>query len=166
MSPKSILYQRIAGKRSEIGSHMAKANPVVIPRDLRLDLYRGGALWLIFLAHIPGTIINQIAPWKYGFSDPAEIFIFVSGYANAYVYGRVMGQRGFLAASAQIERRAFETYVAQYPGLEDRLLNLNYAGRLGTPEEIGQAAVYLLSDETRFLSGHDLVIDGARTVAT
>lgn len=92
---------------------MAKANPVVIPRDLRLDLYRGGALWLIFLAHIPGTIINQIAPWKYGFSDPAEIFIFVSGYANAYVYGRVMGQRGFLVASAQIERRAFETYVAQ-----------------------------------------------------
>jgi len=92
---------------------MAKVNPVEIPRDLRLDLYRGLALWLIFLGHVPGTFFNRIAPWNYGFSDPAEVFIFVSGYANAYVYGRVMEQRGFLVASAQIVRHVFKTYVAQ-----------------------------------------------------
>jgi hypothetical protein len=90
-----------------------KLNPVEIPRDFRLDLYRGCALWLIFLAHVPGTIFNRITPWNYGFSDPAEIFIFVSGYANAYVYGRVMEQRGFAVGGAQIVRRAFEAYVAQ-----------------------------------------------------
>ena len=90
-----------------------KANPVEIPRDFRLDLYRGFALWLIFLAHIPGTIFNRITPWNYGFSDPAEVFIFVSGYANAYVYGRVMEQRGFVVGGAQIVRRAFEAYIAQ-----------------------------------------------------
>lgn len=90
-----------------------KVNPVEVPRDFRLDLYRGFALWLIFLAHLPGTIFNRITPWNYGFSDPAEIFIFVSGYANAYVYGRVMAQRGFLVGGAQIVRRAFEAYVAQ-----------------------------------------------------
>ncbi len=92
---------------------MAKVNPVEIPRDLRLDLYRGLALWLIFLGHVPGTFFNRIAPWNYGFSDPAEVFIFVSGYANAYVYGRVMEQRGFLVAGAQIVRHVFKTYVAQ-----------------------------------------------------
>jgi hypothetical protein len=90
-----------------------KVNPVEIPRDVRLDLYRGFALWLIFLAHVPGTIFNRITPWNYGFSDPAEVFIFVSGYANAYVYGRVMAQRGLVVAGAQILRRVFETYVAQ-----------------------------------------------------
>jgi hypothetical protein len=90
-----------------------KVNPVEVPRDFRLDLYRGFALWLIFLAHIPGTIFNRITPWNYGFSDPAEVFIFVSGYANAYVYGRVMEQRGFMVGGAQIVRRAFEAYVAQ-----------------------------------------------------
>src|SRR6516225_3466148 len=90
-----------------------KVNPVEIPRDFRLDLYRGFALWLIFLAHVPGTIFNRITPWNYGFSDPAEVFIFVSGYANAYVYGRVMEQRGFMVGGAQIVRRAFEAYVAQ-----------------------------------------------------
>jgi len=91
----------------------AKAIPIEIPRDFRLDLYRGFALWLIFLAHLPGTIFNKITPWQYGFSDPAEVFIFVSGYANAYVYGRVMEQRGFVVGGAQIVRRAFEAYVAQ-----------------------------------------------------
>ena len=90
-----------------------KLNPVEIPRDFRLDLYRGFALWLIFLAHIPGTIFNRITPWNHGFSDPAEVFIFVSGYANAYVYGRVMEQRGFLVGAAQIVRRAVEAYIAQ-----------------------------------------------------
>jgi hypothetical protein len=87
--------------------------PVEITRDYRLDLYRGLALWLIFLAHVPGTIINKLTPWNYGFSDAAEAFVFVSGYANAFVYGRVMRQRGFLIAAAQVWRRTFEIYVAQ-----------------------------------------------------
>jgi hypothetical protein len=91
----------------------AKANPIEVPRDFRLDLYRGFALWLIFLAHVPGTIFNKITPWNYGFSDPAEVFIFVSGYANAYVYGRVMEQRGFMVGGAQILRHALEAYLAQ-----------------------------------------------------
>jgi hypothetical protein len=92
---------------------VGKVTAVEIPRDFRLDLYRGVALWMIFLGHVPGTILNRITPWNYGFSDPAEVFIFVSGFANAYVYGRVMASRGFVVAGAQIWRRAFETYVAQ-----------------------------------------------------
>jgi hypothetical protein len=87
--------------------------PVEITRDYRLDLYRGLALWLIFLAHVPGSFLNKLTPWNYGFSDAAEIFVFVSGYANAYVYGRVMAQRGFWISAAQVWRRAFEIYVAQ-----------------------------------------------------
>ncbi|MDR3465998.1 MAG: OpgC domain-containing protein [Xanthobacteraceae bacterium] len=96
-----------------MSTQAGRFKPVEIPRDYRLDLYRGLALWLIFIGHVPGTLLNQIAPWNYGFSDPAEIFIFVSGYANAYVYGRVMENRGVVVAGAQIWRRAFETYVAQ-----------------------------------------------------
>ena len=34
--------------------------PPIVPtgRDLRLDLFRGLALWLIFLDHIPSNIVN------------------------------------------------------------------------------------------------------------
>ncbi len=81
-------------------------------RDLRLDLFRGIALWLIFLDHIPNNVVNYFTPRNYGFSDATEIFIFISGYTAAFVYGRAMHQRGFIISSARILRRAWQIYVA------------------------------------------------------
>ena len=37
-------------------------------------------------------------------------------------------------------------------------------GRLGTPEEIAALAVYLAGDESAFLTGQAIVIDGGWTV--
>ena len=69
-------------------------SPVVAAeRDLRLDLFRGLALWLIFLDHIPSNIVAWITIRNYGFSDATEIFIFISGYTAAFVYGRAMRER-------------------------------------------------------------------------
>src|SRR6201987_5570961 len=93
----------------------APAAASVLPpggRDLRLDLFRGVALWLIFLDHIPDNIVSWITIRNYGFSDATEIFIFISGYTAAFVYGRTMRERGFVLASARILRRAWQIYVA------------------------------------------------------
>src|SRR6516162_8153336 len=71
----------------------ATAAPSPLPsggRDLRLDLFRGVALWLIFLDHIPQNVVNWFTIRNYGFSDATEIFIFISGYTAAFVYGRAM----------------------------------------------------------------------------
>ena len=87
--------------------------PVAIIRDLRLDLFRGLALWLIFLDQVPQNAVGWITPRNYGFSDAAEIFVFISGYADAYVYAKVMDRHGFPIAIAHIFRRAFQIYVAQ-----------------------------------------------------
>src|ERR1700719_1804535 len=81
-------------------------------RDLRLDLFRGIALWLIFLDHIPSNIVAWITIRNYGFSDATEIFVFVSGYTAAFVYGKEMRERGFVVAGAHILRRAWQIYVA------------------------------------------------------
>ena len=86
--------------------------PATSERDLRLDLFRGVALWLIFLDHIPQNIVNWFTIRNYGFSDATEIFIFISGYTAAFVYGRTMRERGFVLASARILRRAWQIYVA------------------------------------------------------
>jgi hypothetical protein len=86
--------------------------PATSERDLRLDLFRGVALWLIFLDHIPQNIVNWFTIRNYGFSDATEIFIFISGYTGAFVYGRTMRERGFLLSSARILRRAWQIYVA------------------------------------------------------
>ena len=48
-------------------------------RDLRIDACRGIALWWIFLDHIPNNIGSWLTPRNYGFSDAAEIFLFISG---------------------------------------------------------------------------------------
>jgi hypothetical protein len=88
------------------------AAPAAPERDLRLDLFRGLALWLIFLDHIPENVVNWFTIRNYGFSDATEIFIFISGYTAAFVYGRAMRERGYLIASARILRRAWQIYVA------------------------------------------------------
>ena len=49
---------------------------------------------------------------NYGFSDATEIFIFISGYTAAFVYGRAMSERGFVVAGARILKRAWQIYVA------------------------------------------------------
>ncbi|TAK48554.1 MAG: OpgC domain-containing protein [Xanthobacteraceae bacterium] len=81
-------------------------------RDLRLDLFRGLALWLIFVDHLPPNVLSWFSIRNYGFSDATEIFIFISGYTAAFVYGRAMFDRGFVVATARIWRRAWQIYVA------------------------------------------------------
>jgi hypothetical protein len=81
-------------------------------RDLRLDLFRGIALWLIFLDHIPSNAVSWITIRNYGFSDATEIFVFISGYTAAFVYGRAMNAHGFFIATARVLKRAWQIYVA------------------------------------------------------
>jgi hypothetical protein len=89
--------------------------PVVTTgRDLRLDLFRGIALWLIFLDHIPSNVVSWITIRNYGFSDATEIFIFISGYTAAFVYGRAMRERGFVVAGARILRRAWQMNILDF----------------------------------------------------
>ena len=91
-----------------------KEKPSMAPsdRDLRLDLFRGLALWLIFLDHIPSNAVSWITIRNYGFSDATEIFVFISGYTAAFVYGRAMREHGFIVSSARVLKRAWQIYVA------------------------------------------------------
>jgi hypothetical protein len=89
-----------------------KASMAPSARDLRLDLFRGLALWLIFLDHIPSNAVSWITIRNYGFSDATEIFVFISGYTAAFVYGRAMREHGFIVSSARVLKRAWQIYVA------------------------------------------------------
>jgi hypothetical protein len=82
-------------------------------RDFRIDLFRGLSLWMIFLDHIPETYLNHLTPKNIGFSDAAEILVFLSGLASGSVYGGVARQSGMTTAMLRVLRRAFEIYLAQ-----------------------------------------------------
>jgi glucose 1-dehydrogenase len=46
---------------------------------------------------------------------------------------------------------------------EELYLGLVPAGRLGTPAEVGRLAVYLASDQSSYVNGSCITIDGALT---
>lgn len=81
-------------------------------RDLRLDFFRGIANWWIFLDHIPNNVINWATPRNYGFSDAADLFVFISGYTASFVYARLMLDRGFVVGSTRLWKRVWQLYVA------------------------------------------------------
>ena len=108
----SILVQVSSMLRASPPREVSQAAAISTGRDLRLDLFRGLALWLIFLDHVPSNIVSWITIRNYGFSDATEIFVFISGYTAAFVYGRAMRERGVVVAGARILKRTWQIYVA------------------------------------------------------
>ena len=115
--------------------------PAIGERELRLDLFRGLALWLIFIDHLPPSLLTWFTIRNYGFSDATEIFIFISGYTAAFVYGRAMLESGVVIATARILRRVWQIYVAHVVLFTIFLAEISYvATRFENPlytEEMG-----------------------------
>ena len=55
---------------------------------------------------------------------------------------------------------AMTSWRLEIPELRQQVLDMTPWGRIGQPEDIAAAAVYLASDEADFVTGHMLVIDG------
>lgn len=102
-------------------------------RDLRLDLFRGLANWAIFLDHIPNNAVAWLTTRNFGFSDAADIFVFISGYTAAFVYARRMAVQGVLAGTALLLRRVWQLYVAHI------LLFVFYAVAIGYVAQRGHS---------------------------
>jgi hypothetical protein len=102
-----------AVKKNESDVDMsATSGSTVIERDLRLDFFRGLALFCIFIDHIPNNILAQFTLQSLMFCDAAEVFILISGYTAGMVYGRAMERQGFVIAGVRIYHRVWQLYVA------------------------------------------------------
>ncbi|WP_373569512.1 MULTISPECIES: OpgC domain-containing protein [Bradyrhizobium] len=81
-------------------------------RDVRIDACRGIALWCIFLDHVPNNIGTWLTLRNYGFSDAAELFMFVSGVTCAMAYGKAWRCEGWTGVIIRTLRRSWDIYVA------------------------------------------------------
>lgn len=81
-------------------------------RDLRLDFFRGIAMFIILIAHIQSDWLALWIPARFGFSDATEIFVFCSGMASAIAFGRVFRERGLLVGTARVLYRMWQVYWA------------------------------------------------------
>lgn len=82
------------------------------PRDLRLDFFRGLAMFIILLAHTPGNTWTLWIPARFGFSDATEIFVFCSGMASALAFGAVFAKKSWFLGAARIAFRVWQVYWA------------------------------------------------------
>jgi hypothetical protein len=81
------------------------------PRDPRIDFFRGLALIFIFWDHVPDNPFAQLTVRNFGFSDAAEIFVFLAGYAAVLAYGRIAERDGMVVACVRVLRRVWVLYV-------------------------------------------------------
>jgi len=88
------------------------AKPVKF-RDPRLDFFRGLSLFIILVSHTRGDWLADWIPARFGFSDAANMFVFVSGYAVGLAFGAVYRQRGWRLGTARVGLRIWQLYIAQ-----------------------------------------------------
>ena len=85
-------------------------------RDLRIDFLRGGALLMIFIDHsevfFKSIIFSKYTLKAFGFSDGAELFVFISGYVFAIVYGNLFLKAGYWKCQKKSFFRCFQIYLA------------------------------------------------------
>ncbi|MBX9701963.1 MAG: OpgC domain-containing protein, partial [Acetobacteraceae bacterium] len=81
-------------------------------RDLRVDFFRGIALWFIFIDHVPGNALGQLTLRNLALCDATEAFVLLAGYAAGLAYGATMDRQGWGLSAAQLARRVGTLYVA------------------------------------------------------
>ena len=63
-----------------------------------------------------------------------------------------------------IATEAIARYFEHFPDIEEKTVGTHAMRRLGRPEEIADAVVYLASDRSSFVTGHALHVDGGISV--
>jgi len=73
------------------------------------------------------------------------------------------GIRVNVVAPGGTETRLIRSYLDAQPGVEEALNNSVPLGRLGEPNEVARAVLFLASGESSFIAGHELFVDGGVT---
>jgi hypothetical protein len=81
-------------------------------RDLRIDLFRGLALVIIYIDHIPSDRLSNLTLRNFGFTSAADIFVLLAGISFALAYAPRLDTRGLFAVAKQIGRRIVTIYFA------------------------------------------------------
>ncbi|WP_390910899.1 OpgC domain-containing protein [Pseudosulfitobacter sp. SM2401] len=148
---------------SQVASATAKAPTSVAPanvRDLRLDFFRGIAMFIILMAHTPGNFLTSWIPARWGFSDATEIFVFCSGMASAIAFGRGYDRAGWTLATARVGFRVWQVYWA-HVGLFFATLALTVAltdSGFGTRNYWGQLNLWPIFVESDKWTNPDILL--------
>ncbi len=108
MSNGSTIWQFLALGRAGDGTKRL----VAPSRDARIDVIRGIALAIIFINHMPGNLVAAWMPHNYGFSDAADVFVFLAGVSATLAYGSLIEKRGVGFGVLKLGGRLWTLYIA------------------------------------------------------
>ena len=98
-------------------------------RDLRIDLFRGLALVVIYIDHIPSDRLSHLTIRNFGFTSAADIFVLLAGISFALAYVPRLDARGLGPVVNQVGRRIGTIYLAHVAVLLAALAMLIAIGR-------------------------------------
>lgn len=78
-----------------------------------IDFWRGVALVMIFINHIPGMDYSILTMRNYAISDAAELFVFLAGCSLAFVVNGRPEKKPLSHSVSRLLLRAFEIWQAQ-----------------------------------------------------
>jgi hypothetical protein len=81
-------------------------------RDLRVDFFRGLALWWIYTDHIPGDVLANVSLRNFAMCDATEVFVLLAGYGAGLSYGMGLWRQGYVSTAADVLKRAWTLYIA------------------------------------------------------
>src|SRR5471030_1923856 len=81
-------------------------------RDLRVDFFRGLALWWIYTDHIPGYVLGDFSLRNFAMCYATEVFVLLAGYGAGLSYGMGLARNGYVSTAADVLKRAWTLYVA------------------------------------------------------
>jgi len=101
-----------------------------------IDFWRGLALIVILVDHVPWNGLDSLTPRNFGFSDAAEAFVFLSGVSVSFAYGPTLQKAGFGRLVERCATRAAKLYLVQIV-----LVAFSIAIPLATAAAVGDQAV-------------------------
>jgi len=118
---------------------------------------------IVNIASIYGIVGNDFTLYEeYGGTSPAAYSAIKGGLINFTRYlASYYGRKGIRVNC--VSPGGIEDKKKQHPSFLKRYCQKVPMGRLGLPEDIAPAVSFLLSDDSRYITGHNLVVDGGWT---
>lgn len=154
-----LLFQFISEEKLKDIFEINFFSPVLLTKELikAKKIINEGSI--VFISSIAGNYCSSIGGSMYSASK-AAINGMTKGMALDLSNKRI---RVNTICPGMIETNIFEESGISKEQLETDILRYPMK-RYGTPEEIGYAAIYLLSNASKWITGSDLVIDGGFTL--